>query len=115
VPPVPANAAYFRLWYWRIAQHVAPYGTRVFIASLPRGPFHARFGAPRQPSLQAIGLDRGIGVELLDAPDLATLERPAFYFDGLHLNADGRLRYTDLLANQVAAALATPPPGGAAP
>jgi hypothetical protein len=108
------NANYFRLWFWRIADQARAGGARVFIATLPRGPYHARFGGPPRPSLQAIGLDPGIGVSLLASPEVYALEQPEYYFDGLHLNAEGRVRYSDLLAREVAAALAPGAPTGAA-
>jgi hypothetical protein len=108
------NAAYYRLWYWRIAEHYrgkhtatgAP--TRLFLMALPRGPFHAQFGTPPSPSLTSVGLDAQIGVELLAPPAVYALERPGYYFDGLHLNATGRERYTPIVADTVRAALGAP-------
>lgn len=112
------NVGYYRLWYWRIAQRYQGKGTKVFLIPLPRGPFHAQFGAPPRPSLAAVGLDARIGVELLAPPAVYTLETPAYFFDGLHLNTPGRDRYTPILTDAVRTALGAPaaaPPQAAAP
>ncbi|WP_159015513.1 hypothetical protein [Cognatiluteimonas profundi] len=115
MPTRPENQAYYRYWISRIAGagHRTP--RRVFVATLPRGPFHQQFGPPPRPSLQAIGLSTGDGVALLAPPEVAALERPEYFFDGLHMDSAGRNRYSVILAQSVAAALRAPTVGGDAP
>jgi hypothetical protein len=102
----PENQHYFQYWIGRIASLYRANARPVYLFTLPRGPFHQAFGPKPQASLTSVGLTAGIGVELLAPPDIAALERPEFYFDGLHLNAVGRARFTPILAHAVAAAIA---------
>jgi hypothetical protein len=58
-------------------------------------------------------LTPGDGVALLAPTEVASLERPMFFFDGLHMNRAGRDRYSVLVAHAVAATLAQQPQGAA--
>jgi hypothetical protein len=111
----PGNNAYYRQWIPRMASDDHRIRRRVFVATLPRGPFHQQFGPPPRPSLEAIGLSGSDGVGLLAPPAVAALERPEFFFDGLHMDSVGRNRYSEVLARSVEAALAAPVAGGHAP
>lgn len=115
IPTRPENQAYYRYWIGRIADANHGARRRVFVATLPRGPFHQQFGPPPRPSLQAIGLSNHDGVTLIAPPEVAALERPQFFFDGLHLDSAGRNRYSVILAQSAAAALSAPTAGGRAP
>jgi hypothetical protein len=110
------NQGYYQYWIERSANRFRKNSRPLFLATLPRGPFHHAFGPAPRPSLASIGLTPQVGVELLAPPEAFDLERPEFYFDGLHLNGAGRHRYTRLLARSLAAAMrASGPAGGAAP
>lgn len=111
--PDPCNLAYYRQWLGRIEALYRPTRRPVVLFALPRGPFHLEHGPPPRPALEAVGLSPGNGVTLLAPPGLATLERPMFFFDGLHMNRAGRDRYSVLVAHTVAAALAQQPRGAA--
>jgi hypothetical protein len=111
--PDPRNLAYYRDWLGRIDALYRPMRRPVLLVALPRGPFHLEHGPPPQPALAAVGLTPGDGVTLLAPTAVAALERPMFFFDGLHMNRAGRDRYSVLVAHAVAATLAQQPQGAA--
>jgi len=111
--PDPCNLAYYRQWLGRIEGMYRPTQRPVLLVALPRGPFHLEHGPPARPGLEAVGLSPSDGVTLLAPSAVSALEQPQFFFDGLHMNRDGRDRYSVLVAHTVAAALAQPPQGAA--
>jgi lysophospholipase L1-like esterase len=54
-----------------------------------------------------IGLQSPV-VTVLDENSFASLERPEYFFDTLHLNAEGRKSFSAMLAQQVSDALSLP-------
>jgi hypothetical protein len=104
--PVACNLAYYRQWLRRIEALYRPAQRPVLLVTLPRGPFHLEHGPPARPTLEAVGLSPGDGVTLLAPLGVAALERPQFFFDALHMNRAGRDRYSVLVAQAVADALA---------
>ena len=111
--PDPCNLAYYREWLGRIATRYRPTHRPVLLVALPRGPFHLEHGPPARTDLAAVGLTAGDGVTLLAPSAVGALEQPQFYFDGLHMNRAGRDRYSVLVAQSVADALAPRPQGAA--
>jgi len=104
--PEPCNLAYYRHWLGRIAAQYRPTHRPVLLVALPRGPFHREHGPPARTDLAAVGLSPGDGVTLLAPSAVGTLEQPRFFFDSLHMNRAGRDRYSVLVAQSVADALA---------
>lgn len=99
------NHDYVQHWLGRIAQRCGDSTDRMLMLQLPRGPYHAQLGDPFEPSSAALQLMRDHGFELIEPRDLRDLESPEFYFDGLHLNAAGRLRYSESLGEAIGEAL----------
>jgi len=111
--PDPCNLAYYRHWLRRIEGLYRPTQHPVMLVALPRGPFHLEHGPPARPALDAVGLSPGDGVTLLAPTGVFALERPLFFFDGLHMNRAGRDRYSVLVAHAVADRLAQRAQGAA--
>lgn len=111
--PDACNLAYYRQWLRRIEAIYRPTQHAVLLVALPRGPFHLEHGPPARPTLAAVGLTPGDGVTLLAPTDVSSLERPLFFFDGLHMNQAGRDRYSVLVAHAVADRLAQRAQGAA--
>ncbi len=103
-PPAPHTgtmAAYRRKWFGKILDLYRGSPTRLLFAALPRGP------APR-PGDPAPGTEHSVrdfgsrsGVCLLPEDAFRELERPELYFDNLHLNSRGRIRFSSMLARAV--------------
>jgi len=111
--PEPCNVPYYRQWLGRISALYRPTHRPVLLVALPRGPFHLEHGPPARTDLAAVGLSSGDGVTLLAPRVLGTLEQPQFFFDALHMNRAGRDRYSLLVAQSVAEAVAPRPQGAA--
>ncbi len=102
---VEENHAHTEHWLGRIAKRCEPGNPRLLLLQLPRGPYHAALAAPFELSDAARRLVRDHGFELVHPDGLPTLETPEFYFDGLHLNAAGRQRYSESLGAALGKAL----------
>ena len=82
----------------RIASRYASSGTRLRLACLPRGPYHEALGIEWRPHGALQDLQREHRLEILDTADVRTLERPEYFFDTIHLNREGRVAFSAMLA-----------------
>ncbi len=100
-----ANSAYVERWIGAIAQCYRAAGGKVFVFSVPRGPWHQLLVPP--PELGGAVADlanRGL-VEVLPGDAFVSLEQPQFFFDRLHMNHDGREEFSRLMAAEIASML----------
>lgn len=96
------NNTYMERWIGAIAQCYRAAGGKVFVFSIPRGPWHELLvPAPDIGGAVADLAKRGM-IEPLPAATFVPLEKPQFFFDQLHMNHDGRERFSRLLATQIA-------------
>ena len=99
---IAANNAYVERWVGAIAQCYHAAGGKVFVFSVPRGPWHELLvPAPKIGGAVADLAKRGL-IEPLPGVTFVPLEQPQYFFDHLHMNHDGRERFSRLLAMQIA-------------
>lgn len=91
------NFAYRERWLGRLAALVAAAEADLVLVRMPTQVLPcARPSPPRERALDGV---RALPhVHVVDGGWFAELERPEFFFDGLHLNRAGRERFTALLA-----------------
>jgi hypothetical protein len=103
VPQTGSLARYRHKWLGSILDLYRDSPTRVIFVQLPRGPAvdpdAGVAGAPRLPQSSS-------NVSIVPADTFTDLEHPQWFFDGLHLNREGRLNFSGHLASQVEALLA---------
>jgi hypothetical protein len=110
-PQIGANAAYHRYWFGRILDLYRGSGTRVIFIRLPRAPVLPPDLPPPNPASPLRALAAQPDVVLLDEHRFDELERPELFGDPLHLNGEGILRFSRILAEEVRRILG--PPAGA--
>jgi len=96
-------ARYRRLWYGRIIAHYQGTQTRIIFCRIPAAPF-----TRPKPAMQVSRVIPSLAsaqVTVLDESEFADLERPQYFFDPDHMNAEGRKRFTPRLAAKVLDAL----------
>jgi lysophospholipase L1-like esterase len=76
---------------------------------LPRGPVPRPAGLVETTSSSIREFASQPHVILLDEHLFEPLERPEYYHDPLHLNAEGAVRFSTILAQEVRAVLGPPP------
>jgi hypothetical protein len=102
--PVPANrgreTAYYHYWFGRIVDRYRDSGTKIMFLRVPR--------APVSPPEKATSIDSSIrqlaskpNVIVLDEHRFDELERPELFGDPLHLNGDGMVKFSRILAREV--------------
>jgi hypothetical protein len=107
-PQTGANAAYHRYWYGRILDLYRGSGTKIIFIRLPRAPLLRPNLPPPNPSSPLRALAAQPGVVLLDEHRFDELERPELFGDPLHLNGEGVLRFSRILAEEVRRILGPP-------
>jgi hypothetical protein len=108
VPQTGANAAYHRYWYGRILDHYRGSGTKLIFIRLPRAPALPPDLPPPVPSSPLRALAVQPDVVLLDEHRFDELERPELFGDPLHLNGEGILRFSRILAEEARRILGPP-------
>jgi hypothetical protein len=97
-----ANDAYEREWLGRITDRYAAHGIPVIAFVVPRGPW----GQQLMPVPSARGavdeLTRDGRLHPLPGAAFVALERPQYFFDTLHMNRQGRERFSREFAQLVA-------------
>jgi hypothetical protein len=111
VPQTGANAAYHRYWFGRILDYYRGSGTKLIFIRLPRAPLLPPDLPPPNPSSPLRALASQPDVALVDEHRFDELERPELFGDPLHLNGEGILRFSQILADEVRRILG--PPAGA--
>jgi hypothetical protein len=108
VPQTGANAAYHREWFGRILDRYRGSGTKVIFVRLPRAPVLPPDLPPPSSSSPLRAFASEPGVVLLDEHRFDELERPELFGDPLHLNGEGILRFSRILAEEVRRILGPP-------
>ena len=93
--------AYRREWWGRIVDRYRGTRTRLLFCRVPRGPFVRPDSLVKKQASTIRDLAKQPGVTLLDEHLLDYLEKPEFFMDALHLNAEGCKRLTETLARRV--------------
>jgi hypothetical protein len=103
LPQTGSLARYRRKWLGGILNLYRDSPTRLIFVQLPRGPaVDPNTGVAAAPPLP----ESSSHVSVLPADTFTDLEHPQWFFDGLHLNRDGRQNFSARLAPQVEALLA---------
>lgn len=90
-------------WFGALLDDYRKTAVDIGIFPVPRGPYHKAFEIPWRLSGSLEQLQHKARLRLV-APEIAMeLERPAYFFDSLHLNAKGRIEFTGKLATAIAA------------
>ena len=108
VPQTGRCAVYRRRWFGRIIERYRGTGTRLIFIRLPRGPVLRPDSLAHKTSSSIREFASHPHVTLLDEHLFESLERPEFYYDPLHLNAEGAARFSTMLAQEVRAVLGPP-------
>jgi hypothetical protein len=106
---VAANAIYLETWFAALARLADEQGARLLLVPLPRGPYADVHPAPAAATVLAALPAEHPNVQLLPADLFLDLERPAFFFDTLHLNGEGRARFSTRLGDALRARLGPEP------
>jgi hypothetical protein len=90
-----------RAWIQRIFDHYSNSSTAIVLTPVPRSPFGAFAGLsvtgdPAFPSALTKRAAFSLPEQTFDF-----LEKPEYYFDGYHLNAKGRRRFTERLVDEL--------------
>jgi hypothetical protein len=99
---------YIALWYSAIARQCGQMGARLIVLRIPRGPFHSLVGPGPEPHGAFADLSESGQLTLIPQTEFASLERPEFFFDQLHMNRNGREAFSAMLAAKVIGILAKP-------
>ncbi len=101
-PATGEQAAYRKLWFGRILERYRSSATRIIFVRPPRGPaVNPAFDAPGEPSTIR-GFAVRPGVRLLPPESFTSLELPQYFWDAYHMNSEGRVRFSGMLAGAVA-------------
>jgi hypothetical protein len=105
VPQEGFSAAYNRKWFGKIIDRYRGTRTKLAFYRLPRGPIARPEGLVKRETSSVREFGARPGVILLDEHAFEELERPEYFIDPLHLNAEGCKRYSAILARHVGTAL----------
>ena len=102
-PPENTGATeYRRLWLGRLADWCRDHGSVLYVLRLPRGPLHHTL-APDDAATGVVAQMEAAGrLRTLPAATFAALERPEYFFDGLHMNGAGRVLFSGTLGRAMA-------------
>ncbi len=98
---------YFNYWFGRIADRYRDSGTKIIFLRVPRAPVSPP-DHPPQPDSSIRRLASRPNVIVLDEHRFDELERPEFFGDPLHLNGEGMVRFSRILAIEVRNRLGPP-------
>ena len=96
-----ATAAYRSIWFNRLADLCGAAGIELMIFRIPRGPLHFMADDDEGVSGSLAALRASGRAQLLPASSFHALERQEFFFDDLHLNAQGRSRFSSALVGAI--------------
>jgi len=102
---------YRRLWLGRIIDYYRGSRTRVIFLRIPRGPAVRPYPTNAKSSVIREFAARGQAI-LLNEHIFEDMERPPYFWDGVHMNEAGSERFSELLARAVGAALGHPRDAG---
>ena len=108
-PQTGSLAAYRRKWFGKIMQRYRGTATQVVFYRMPRTPIPRPDSLVTRRSSSIRQFPSHPNVRLLDEHAFDSLERPEFFQDALHLNREGEIRFSRLIAERLLQALASPP------
>ena len=108
-PDAGRETAYLRYWYGKILDYYRGSGTKIFLLRVPRAPVSPPEVPPKLNSA-ARQLAGRPDVIVLDEHLLDSLERPELFWDSMHLNREGMIQFTEIVAGEVRKALGPPKP-----
>lgn len=109
-PPDSGREVAYRLyWYRKILDYYHGSGTKIFFLRVPRAPTSPP-EVPPNPNSAVRQLAGQPDVIVLDEHLLDPLERPELFWDALHVNREGMIRFTEIVAAEVRKALGPPRP-----
>jgi hypothetical protein len=94
------QTTYFRYWFGRIVDRYRDSSTKIIFLRVPRAPVFLPYHSPKRDS-SIRQLASRPNVIVLDEHLFDELERPEFFFDAVHLNADGMARFSRILVTEV--------------
>jgi hypothetical protein len=101
------ETAYLRYWYGRIADHYRGSGTKLIFLRVPRAAISPPDAPPKLNSaVRQIASQPDVIV--LDERLFNQLEHPDLFWDGWHLNHDGLVQFSRILAAEVRRVLGPP-------
>ncbi|MBY0505726.1 MAG: hypothetical protein K2X03_17560 [Bryobacteraceae bacterium] len=100
-PSTGRRAAYQRKWFGRMVEHYRNSETRFVFVRLPRGPLSPLEDVPLNPSSSVRVLAKRPRVYLGAPLRYASLERPEYFKDPLHLNRAGAHAFSKMLVDEV--------------
>ncbi len=103
--PPTVTGAYRTRWFGAIAERCRKAGVPMLLLPIPRGPYHRAFGKASTLSGSLALLQEQGALRVLDPTPFRQLEEPQYFFDILHLNADGRRACSTELARAVKSVL----------
>jgi hypothetical protein len=96
------SARYRRQWLTRIVERYQSTSTRIVFVRLPQGPYVRPASPPLANNTVIQGLVRRGYAQMVGENHFDPLERPELFFDGVHMNHEGRLRFSVMLARLIA-------------
>jgi hypothetical protein len=109
-PPDQGHEVAYRLfWYSRIVDYYQGSGTKLFFLRVPRAPVSPP-EVPPKPNSAVRQLAGKPGVVVLDEHLLDPLEQPDRFMDAMHLNREGQIEFSEIVAAEVEKALGPPKP-----
>jgi hypothetical protein len=109
-PPPPdrgRQTTYIRYWFSRIVDRYRDSGTKIIFLRVPRAPVFLPYHSPKRDS-SIRQLASRPNVIVLDEHLFDELERPEFFIDAIHLNGDGMVKFSRILAIEVRNHLGAP-------
>jgi hypothetical protein len=103
-PPQSETQQFLKLqrnWIPRILNRYSNSPTAIVLTPVPRGPFGGLAGFPVTYQAVFPGVATERAVFSLPEQTFDFLEKPEYYFDGYHLNAKGRQRFTETLVAEL--------------
>jgi hypothetical protein len=109
-PPDQGREVAYRLfWYRKMLDFYRGSGTKLVYLRVPRAPVSPPDVPPKLNSAVR-QIAREPDVIVLDEHLLDSLERPELLWDSMHLNREGQIRFTEIVAGEVRKALGPPKP-----
>lgn len=102
VPQRGHSARYRHQWLAKIVERYQSTSTRILFVRLPQGPYARPGSSPAGNNTVIGGLVRRGYAQMVEENYFDPLQRPELFFDGMHMNSEGRLRFSLMLARLIA-------------
>jgi hypothetical protein len=109
-PQTGHHAAFRRKWFGKIIDRYRNSPTKIVFLRLARGPILRPANLVRKKSSSIRELAQRPNVLLVPEHAFDSLEHPEFFKDAMHLNRDGMVRFSPMLAEEVSKLLGSPAP-----